>query len=45
VEGYGHANAEAMGCGAVVVLNDAPPMNELVTESRGLLAAVEELLS
>jgi glycosyltransferase involved in cell wall biosynthesis len=39
-EGYGHVIGEAMGCGAVVVTTDAPPMNELVTLDRGVLIRV-----
>jgi len=39
-EGYGHVIGEAMGCGAVVVTTDAPPMNELVTLDRGVLVRV-----
>jgi hypothetical protein len=39
-EGYGHVIGEAMGCGAVVVTTDAPPMNELVTQERGVLIRV-----
>jgi glycosyltransferase involved in cell wall biosynthesis len=39
-EGYGHVIGEAMGCGAVVVTTDAPPMNELVTVDRGVLIRV-----
>jgi Glycosyl transferases group 1 len=40
-EGYGHVIGQAMGCSAVVVTTDAPPMNELVTPDRGVLVRVE----
>jgi len=36
-EGFGHSIVEAMGCRALVVTTDAPPMNELVSPDRGLL--------
>lgn len=43
VEGFGHVLLEGMAWGAVVVTTDAPPMNELVTEERGILVPwVEE---
>lgn len=35
-EGYGHYLVEALSVGAIVVTNDAEPMNELVTRERGI---------
>lgn len=36
-EGFGHVIAEAMSCRALTLTTNAPPMNELVTEDRGVL--------
>jgi hypothetical protein len=36
-EGFGHCINEAMSCGAIVLTNSAPPMDELVTSQTGFL--------
>ena len=36
-EGFGHSIVEAMGCGAVVLVTDAPPMNEIANPECALL--------
>lgn len=40
-EGFGHVLCESMGLGAIVLSTDAPPMNELVTDDRGILVAYD----
>ena len=37
-EGFGHHLAEGLSVGAITLATDAPPMNEMVTAERGLLA-------
>jgi hypothetical protein len=38
-EGFGHHLVEGMSVGAITLATDAPPMNEMVTNERGVLAA------
>ena len=38
-EGFGHHLVEGMSCGAITLATDAPPMNEMVTNDRGVLVA------
>jgi len=40
-EGFGHVLCESMGLGAIVLTTDAPPMNELVADDRGILVAYD----
>lgn len=37
VEGFGHSILEPLARGGLVITTDAPPMNELVDDSRGIL--------
>ncbi len=37
-EGFGHHLVEGMSVGAITLVTDAPPMNEMVTDARGVLA-------
>jgi|GEM_PF-722163 len=36
-EGFGHTIVEAMGCGAIVLVTNAPPMNEIADEHCALM--------
>ena len=40
-EGFGHILCESMGLGGIVLSTDAPPMNELVTNDRGILVSFD----
>jgi glycosyltransferase involved in cell wall biosynthesis len=36
-EGFGHSIVEALGYGSIVMVNDAPPMNEVLDEDCGIM--------
>ncbi len=36
-EGFGHHLVEGMSCGAITLATDAPPMNEMIANERGVL--------
>ena len=38
-EGFGHHLVEGMSVGAITLATDAPPMNEMISNQRGVLAA------
>lgn len=38
-EGFGHHLVEGMSVGAITLATDAPPMNEMITNERGVLTA------
>lgn len=40
-EGFGHSILEAMGYGSVIMVTDAPPMNEIANESCALMLTAE----
>jgi len=40
-EGFGHHLVEGMSVGAITLTTDAPPMNEMITNERGVLAAYD----
>ena len=40
-EGFGHSILEAMGYGALVMVTDAPPMNEIANENCALMLTAE----
>ena len=44
-EGYGHHIHEALSCGAIVLVTDAPPMNEFAQFTPGFLLDCEDYIS
>ena len=40
-EGFGHVIVESMSVGALIIISDAPPTNEIITGANGLLVESE----